>query len=74
MNDDDKRWLKALPLLLTAAILLIFAAWSFYKGGDNTASIASFAAGLILLGSWLTTAVVEWHEGRARLRRHWDEH
>jgi membrane-bound metal-dependent hydrolase YbcI (DUF457 family) len=61
VTDPDRAWLKSLPLLLTAAILLIAAAWAFFRGQDNTASIAAFAAGLILLGAWLTTAIVDWH-------------
>jgi hypothetical protein len=47
-----------------ASFLLIGAAWAFFQGKDSTASIASFAAGLILLGSWSATAVVDWHTGR----------
>jgi hypothetical protein len=37
----------------------------FFQGKDGTASIAAFSAGLVLLGSWLATAVVDWHEGHA---------
>lgn len=64
MDEEDRKWIRALPLLFTAAILLIFAAWAFFKGGDSTASTASFAAGLLLLGAWLVTAVVDWHTTR----------
>lgn len=60
MND---RWIKALPLLLSSSVLLIAAAWAFFQGKNNTASIAAFASGLILLGAWATTAVVDWYEG-----------
>lgn len=64
MNQEDKNWVKSLPLLLTAAFLLIGAAWAFYKGKDGTGSIAAFSAGLVLLGAWLTTAIIDWHRGK----------
>jgi hypothetical protein len=59
----DSRWVRALPLLLSSSVLLIAAAWAFFQGKNNTASIAAFAAGLILLGTWATTAIVDWNEG-----------
>jgi hypothetical protein len=59
----DARWIRALPLLLSSSVLLIAAAWAFFQGKNGTASIASFAAGLVLLGAWATTAVVDWSEG-----------
>jgi hypothetical protein len=49
-----------------SSLLMIGAAWAFFRGKDNTASIAAFSAGLLLLGSWLTTAVVDWWAGRPR--------
>jgi hypothetical protein len=64
VNDSDRAWLRSLPLLLMSSILMIGAAWAFFAGKDNTASIAAFSAGLLLLGSWLTTAVVDWWAGR----------
>jgi hypothetical protein len=65
-----ERWARALPLLLTASLLMVAAAWAFFAGKDNTASIAAFSAGLLLLGSWLTTAVVDWWAGKPQ---HMDE-
>jgi ACR3 family arsenite efflux pump ArsB len=53
-----------LPLLLLGAGLMVAAAWAFFQGKDNTASVAAFTAGLILLGAWLTTAIVDWWSGR----------
>jgi hypothetical protein len=64
VTDPDRAWLRSLPLALTAALLLIAAAWAFFQGKDNTASIAAFSAGLILLGAWLSTAVVDWHRSK----------
>ena len=69
MSEEDRKWVRALPLLLTSSILLVFAAWAFFKGGDTTASTASFAAGLIILGAWVVTAVVDWHESKKKLKR-----
>jgi hypothetical protein len=63
MNDSTRAWVRSLPLLLMSSLLMVGAAWAFFKGKDNTASIAAFASGLILLGAWLTTALIDWHEG-----------
>lgn len=64
MADDATRtWVRSLPLLLMSSFLMLGAAWAFFQGKDGTASIAAFAAGLVLLGAWLATAVVDWHEG-----------
>jgi thiol:disulfide interchange protein len=60
----SERWARALPLILTSSLLLVAAAWAFFQGKDNTASVAAFTAGLIMLGSWLTTAIVDWWSGR----------
>jgi hypothetical protein len=49
-----------------SSLLMIAAAWAFFAGKDNTASIAAFSAGLVLLGAWLTSAIVDWHAGRAQ--------
>lgn len=62
----DRDWLRSLPLLLTAAILLIAAAWAFFRGNNNTASIAAFSAGLVILGAWLATAVIDWQTAPRR--------
>lgn len=63
MNGETRAWIKSLPLLLMSSILMVVAAWMFFKGEDNTASIAAFSAGLVLLGAWLVTAVIDWYEG-----------
>jgi hypothetical protein len=64
VTDSDRAWLRSLPLLLMASLLMIGAAWAFFRGNDNTASIAAFSAGLILLGAWLATAIIDWSRGR----------
>jgi predicted membrane protein len=63
-SEEDKRWLRALPLLLAASLLLMGGALAFYRAGDNTASTAAFTAGLLLLGAWAATAVVDWYRQR----------
>lgn len=64
MTDNERAWIRSLPLLLMSSFLMIGAAWLFFQGKDSTASIAAFSAGLVLLGSWLATAIVDWHTGR----------
>jgi predicted membrane protein len=63
-SEEDKRWLRALPLLLASSLLLLGGSFAFYRAGDNTASTAAFTAGLLLLGAWATTAVVDWYRQR----------
>jgi hypothetical protein len=64
VTGSDRAWVRSLPLLLLGAGLMVAAAWAFFQGKDNTASVAAFTAGLILLGAWLTTAIVDWWAGR----------
>jgi hypothetical protein len=73
MNDSDRTYLKALPLLLMSSFLMIGAAWAFFQGKDGTASIAAFASGLILLGAWLTTAIVDWSHNKPQVVRQEEE-
>jgi uncharacterized membrane protein HdeD (DUF308 family) len=68
MDTDDKKYLRSWPLLLVAAVLLIAGAMIFFQKGDTTASIAAFAAGLMVLGGWTVTAAVEWHHALHRAR------
>lgn len=63
MNGETRAWIKSLPLLLMSSLLMIVAAWMFFQGKDNAASIAAFSAGLVLLGAWLVTALIDWYEG-----------
>jgi hypothetical protein len=60
VTDTDKDFIKSLPLLLTAAILLIIGAYTFWSKGNNTLSIAVAAIGVFLLGSWSATAIADW--------------
>lgn len=59
MNEPDKAWLRSLPLLLSAAILMIAGAFAFFRAGDQIASIAAFSTALILLGAWIYSVVIE---------------
>jgi hypothetical protein len=56
-----------------SSLLMVGAAWAFFKGKDNTASIAAFSAGLLLLGAWLATAIVDWYEGKPQRPPHIEE-
>ena len=60
----NSRWVRSLPLLLSAAVLFIAGALMFYKSGDTTASISSMTAGVLAFGAWVVTAVIDWHEGK----------
>jgi hypothetical protein len=65
VTENTKVWVRSLPLLLMSSFLMLGAAWAFFQGKDNVASIAAFSAGLLLLGAWLATAIIDWHEGHA---------
>jgi hypothetical protein len=65
VTDGTRAWVRSLPLLLMSSFLMLGAAWAFFQGKDNVASIAAFSAGLLLLGAWLATAIIDWHEGHA---------
>lgn len=60
MTDDDRAWVKTLPLLLTASILLLAGAFMFWKQGNSVLSNAAAAVGVFLLGSWAATAIADW--------------
>jgi hypothetical protein len=67
VTDGTRAWVRSLPLLLMSSFLMLGAAWAFFQGKDNVASIAAFSAGLLLLGAWLATAIIDWHEGHAQV-------
>lgn len=60
MTDDDRTWIRSLPLLFTASVLLIAGAFSFWKNGNDTLSITAASVGVFLLGTWSATAVADW--------------
>lgn len=60
MTDDDRAWVKTLPLLLTASILLIAGAFMFWQQGNTVLSNAAAAVGVFLLGAWSATAIADW--------------
>lgn len=68
MTDNDRAWLRSLPLLLSAGVLMIAGAFAFFKADDQIASVAAFTAGLMLLGSWVATAIIDWHQNLHRKR------
>jgi protein-S-isoprenylcysteine O-methyltransferase Ste14 len=71
-TEDDKAWIRALPLLLTGGILFSAGALIFFSKGDTTASIAAMTVGVVLTSMWAATAIIDWHEARKR-RRQQDE-
>lgn len=60
-KKSDREWFKSLPILLVSSILLITGAYAFVTRADPTAGVACLSAGLVVLGSWLTTGVVDWY-------------
>jgi hypothetical protein len=62
----DKAWIRSLPLLLSAAILLMTGAFFYLRDEQGGAATAAMAAGLVVLGAWMATAVIDWHEGHAQ--------
>jgi predicted membrane protein len=69
MEQDDKAWIRALPLLLTGGIVFCIGALIFFQKGDVTASIAAMTLGVVLVAMWATTAIIDWHEACKR-RKH----
>lgn len=69
MTDPDRAWLRSLPLLLSAAVLMLGGSWAFFVREDDIASVAAFAAALMLLGAWTVTQAVAWHDGLHQKRQ-----
>lgn len=61
MNEPDRTWLRSLPLLLSSGVLMLAGSYAFFIKNDDIASVAAFAAALMLLGAWVTTAVIDWY-------------
>lgn len=68
-TEDDKAWIRALPLLLTGGVLFSAGALIFWQKGDTTASIAAMTIGVVLTSMWAATAVIDWHEARKRRKQ-----
>jgi hypothetical protein len=60
VTEETKAFLRSLPILLLAAVLLLGGAWATWLKGNNTLSTAVAAVGVFLLGSWSATAVADW--------------
>jgi predicted membrane protein len=67
-TEEDKAWIRSLPLLLVGGVLFCAGAAIFWNKGDTTASIASMTLGIVLVSMWTVSAIVDWHELRKRSR------
>ena len=73
MTDEGRAWIRTLPLLLVAAVLLIGGAFTFHQQGANDLSISTAAVGVFLLGCWAATAVADWAKAHRRTHGGTDE-
>lgn len=73
MENEDKAWLRALPLLMTGGVAFCVGALIFWQKGDTTASIASMTVGVVMVSVWMATALIDWHEARKRRKQQHEE-
>ena len=66
MTDEDKAWVRTLPLLLVASVLLIAGAFAIWQRGNNVLSISCATVGVFLLGSWAATGIADWSKAHRR--------
>jgi RsiW-degrading membrane proteinase PrsW (M82 family) len=68
-TEEDRAWVKTLPLLFLGGVLFAFGTIVFWNKGDTTASIASMTLGVVLMTTWMITAVIDWWEAHRRRKR-----
>ena len=51
-------WWQRLPLLLAVVFLLLAGGRQYLEDGENDAAAALVAAGLVVLGSWISVEVL----------------
>jgi predicted membrane protein len=66
VNDEDKAWVRTLPLLAVGGVAILVGGFVFWQKGDSTASIAAMTLGVMFLSMWATTEIVEWWVGLRR--------
>jgi protein-S-isoprenylcysteine O-methyltransferase Ste14 len=71
-TEEDRAWVRSLPLLLVGGVLFCAGAALFWEKGDTTASIASMTLGVVLVSVWMATALIDWHEARKRRKEERD--
>jgi predicted membrane protein len=67
-TEEDKAYIRSLPLLLTGGAAFVGGAFFFWKQGDSTASIAAMTLGVALVSMWTVTEIIRIHEERKRRR------
>jgi hypothetical protein len=66
--EEDKAYLRSLPLLLTGGAAFVGGAYFFWNKGDSTASIAAMTLGVARGSMWTVTEIIRIHEERKRRR------
>jgi hypothetical protein len=69
MQEQDRAWLRSLPLLLLGGVLFGAGALAFYRSGDTVASIAAMTLAVVLISQWAATALLDWWEATKRRRK-----
>lgn len=69
LTSEDRTFIRSLPLLLTASVLLIAGAYFFFTKENSVLSIAAATAGVFLLGMWSATAVSDWSKHHRATRK-----
>lgn len=64
MTDNDKAWIRSLPLLMVGGVAFIVGALIFFQKGDAPASISSMTLGIVLVSMWSVTAIGDWWSAR----------
>jgi membrane protein implicated in regulation of membrane protease activity len=66
MTDNDKAWIRSLPLLMVGGVAFIVGALIFFQKGDAPASISSMTLGVVLVSMWSVTAIGDWWDAKKR--------
>lgn len=67
MKADDgslRSWIKTLPLIVLAIVLLGFGSYEFIKLKEPVPAVAALTAGTLVLGIWVTMLVADWEKDK----------